>query len=236
MSDVLNAKGLVKEFSRHGFKLGPIDLRMSPGDALALIGHNGAGKSTLFKLITGNLDATTGEVKVLGRRMDPRQFGLKRQIGYLPQDLGLPAWLTPFELLDYARALYGVERSRVEEALEVWDCSSFAYKPIKSCSHGMQKRVGLGLAFLHRPRLILLDEPFSGLDFQHMKTLQNKFQEMVKDQAAIILCTHIAPYAAKLCNQGVLLSKGHLTPFADWPTADAAMRVTMMEDGFEESR
>lgn len=232
MTNLLDVKHLVKDFGNQQFCLGPISLALASGETLTILGKNGAGKSTFFKLVTGNLDPTGGEVNLFGQAMNPENFALKRRIGYLPQDLGLPRWVTGREILSYGCKLYGLASQVVTEQLGFWDCLAFADRPIASCSHGMQKRIGLGLAHIHNPDFLILDEPFSGLDLLHIANLKAKIRQRQAEGKATILCTHIAPYAAELAERAVLLVSGGVQELSDWPHLDPAARIATMESAF----
>ena len=227
-------ESLEKEYRASGFKVGPINYTLQKGESLALFGPNGAGKSTLFQMITGNLDPTCGAVHLFGEKMATERFDLKKRVGYMPQHLGLPQWVTGEEILSYGAHLYELpnEKKLVAENLSYWDIDGFKHRPIGSCSHGMQKRVSLALATIHTPELLILDEPFSGLDVFHMKALDNLLLERNKKGLTTILCTHIAPYAARLCSSAAILQKGKLEVLKDFKAADAENRVMLVESRF----
>jgi len=229
----LELKDLVKRRDE-AFTLGPVNISLAAGQTAALFGRNGAGKSTLFQLTTGNLDATSGEVWFLGQRLVPEAFALKRRIGYLPQHLTLPRWVTGSEILAYAATLYEFQdrKTAVQEALAYWDCLSYKDTPLASLSHGMQKRVGLALATLHRPPCLILDEPFSGLDIYHIRALEDHIEERHRSGLITILSTHTVSHAAKLCSTAFVLKAGVLTPMDAWPSLDFMGRVEAVEKTF----
>ena len=213
-----------------GFSLGPIDLAVDAGETLAILGENGAGKSTLFNLMTANLDKDSGEIILRGERLTPENFIAKRGFGYLPQKLYFPPWVSGEELLRYAQSLYG--KGNVEQSLSYWDCASYRRLPLASCSHGMQKRVGLALATLHCPPLLLLDEPFSGLDVSHTRALETLLQDRCQQGHSNIISTHILPYVAKLCHRVVILQKGILRNINNWQETSYIPRIETLEKEF----
>ncbi|WP_141735374.1 ABC transporter ATP-binding protein [Oligoflexus tunisiensis] len=229
----LEINSLSKTFAQSQFRLGPLNLHMDEGDSLALFGKNGAGKSTLFHLITGHLRPDEGRIQVFGETMKVDAFALKRRMGYLPQNLDLPRWVSGFDIITYAMKLHGIqplaaERDRV---LEYWDCTSFAHKPLAACSYGMQKRIALALSSLHKPDLLILDEPFSGLDLIHTRALENLLEGRRGRQLTII-STHVAAYAAKLSNKAAIMSEGQLRDLERWSQADFMARIALMEEQF----
>ena len=216
------AKDLTQVFGE-GFKLGPLDFELDGGSTVGIVGHNGAGKTTLFELLTGNRYPTSGKLTLSGKKLGPDRTDLKRQIGYLPQNLSFPKWVSPYDLLDYTSRLHGLpaREDRLQSALETWQCTSYAHKPLASCSHGMQKRAALAVATIHNPAFLVLDEPFSGLDISHIKSLTDLIRERNEQGLATILSTHMLLYVAKLCNAAYLVHHGSLQRVQPW--ADLAM-------------
>lgn len=224
----LKVSDLKKDFSK--FKFGPVNLKISAGECVALLGHNGAGKSTFFQMITGQLDPTEGLIEVLRKKLLPETYEIKKKLGYLPQHLDLPDWVSGEEILSYGAKLYQLPDEVVTNSIKYWEIESYANLPLASCSHGMRKRVGLALANLHQPEFLILDEPFSGLDIAHIKNLSNLILKRKKESRTTILCTHVIPYAAKLCERALLIEAGKITEMADWPGAGFEQRIKIAED------
>ncbi|HYX33031.1 MAG TPA: ABC transporter ATP-binding protein [Oligoflexus sp.] len=229
----LEIASLSKTFAQSQFRLGPMNLQMHEGDSLALFGKNGAGKSTLFHLITGHLRPDEGRIQVFGETMKVDAFALKRRMGYLPQNLDLPRWVSGFDIITYAMKLHGMQplAATRDRILEYWDCTSFAHKPLAACSYGMQKRIALALASMHKPDLLILDEPFSGLDLFHIRALENLLEERRGRQLTIV-STHVAAYAAKLSNRAATMREGQVAELQRWPEADFMARIRLMEEQF----
>lgn len=234
MQDIIVIDQLVKSYPGSTYRLGPFSVSLKQGETMALLGKNGAGKSTLFQLITGNSDATNGTVTFQGERMRPDRFLLKRKMGYLPQHLELPRWVTGKEILTYATALYQLPdpEKLVEQTLEFWDCVDFQHKPLQACSHGMQKRIALALATMHNPDFLILDEPFSGLDLFHIKALTDILESRRQQQQASILSTHVSHYAARLCDRAMVLQNGQASFLSGWETANTMERIQLVENHF----
>jgi ABC-type multidrug transport system ATPase subunit len=236
---ILEAVNLSKSYGT-AYQLGPLDLTLTAGETVALMGPNGAGKTTLFQLLTGMTDASTGEIRLLGKRLTPDTPLVKRLVGYLPQNHYLPRWVSGIDILNYGASLYGFTDgpARVKKAMQYWDCASYAHKPLASCSHGMKKRVALALAILHDPVALFLDEPYSGLDLYHIKSLDEVILARQKAGQVTILSTHVAPYAARLCNRALVLKKGQLTTLApgdqthSWTKANLLTRIEMIASAF----
>ena len=216
------------------YQLGPVDLHLAAGETVGVVGRNGAGKSTLFQLLTGNLDASGGEVHVDGHRLTPDTPHIKRFIGYLPQDPVLPRWATGREVLAYAARLYELPdiAKRVPAAEAYWDCGSFRQKPLSTLSYGMQKRVALALATLHEPRLLILDEPFSGLDLNHIKALEELLTARGSKGLTTVLSTHVTAFCARLCSRVWSIQDGRLESIEPWQSLDQVPREQAIEARF----
>lgn len=232
--DLVVVKDLEITYPASNFKLGPLQLAIPQGRIVAVLGQNGAGKSTLFQMLTGNLRPQSGTIHMTEQLVAFDRPEIKRKIGYLPQALQLPSWINGSEILSYAIRLYELDEpeKRRLEALRYWDCEHFAHKPLAACSHGMQKRVGLALATIHDPKLLILDEPFSGLDLYHIRSLQSLLMKRRQEGKATVLSTHIAPYAAQLCDSVILIQSGKIHQLERWNSADLMQRVGLIEEFF----
>lgn len=233
LTDVLTVERLSKEFPSE-FVLGPLSFEVKPGETIAILGKNGAGKTTLFQLVTGNMDPTAGSIKVLGKKLTPDSYQLKRKVGYLPQKFPFAPWVSPYEVLRYGEALLGLGMSRneMENQLLYWDCTDFASRPFSLCSHGMKKRVGLALATIHSPELLVLDEPFSGLDLYHIKALERLITQRKGEGKTTILSTHIAQYVAMLCERVLVLDNGQIETLTPWIDLSLVDRIQKIEEYF----
>ncbi len=233
-SALLSVNAVVKSFADgDGFQLGPVTFAVGSGETIALLGKNGAGKTTLFQVLTGNLDATDGEVRVAQEKLTPDRPDVKRRVGYLPQNPALPRWVSGVELLRYAAALHGLkDQRRVDDSLQYWDAASYAKKPIATLSYGMQKRLGLALACLHDPEVLILDEPFSGLDLFHIKALDDELARRGKAQRATVVSTHEAASAARSCSRALILDAGKLTELPGFSAANLVGRIEQIEEAF----
>lgn len=208
------------------FKLGPIDLELQGGTSLAVVGPNGSGKSTLFQILTGNLHATAGKVMLSGHLISES----RKSIGYLPQHNLLPLWATPDELCRYSAGILASGTGAANNALTYWDCLEFSHRPIGMLSSGMRKRVGLAIATLHNPRLLVLDEPFEALDLGHIAALRQEIQRRSAAGDITIFATHIASFAAELGTAGYFVHNGTGT-LIPWPESKSA-REEFLEQKF----
>ena len=228
---MLEISELTKRYDS-GFTLGPISVSVPIGRTVAVFGRNGAGKSTMFGLITGNHDRTSGDVKINGQKMSPDAVALKRETGYLPQESDLPAWVTPREVLTWAAKLHDLPEKIVDDNLIYWDAQSWAHRPLSACSHGMQKRIGLALATMHDPSLLILDEAFNALDILHTRALELLIRGRANRGKTTLISTHTPLLAAALCEDAWILENGKLKVLNEWSGLDLASRGQLIERQF----
>lgn len=226
-SVIMNLAGV--ELNYPSFHLGPIDLSIHSCSVMALMGKNGSGKTTLLRLLTGSIDPTCGSITFMSKPFRPESYLLKRSLGYLPQTSILPKWSTATEILSYALRLSQDNTSKISSFLKYWQIDSYTDLPMGACSGGMQKRVALCLATITDPELLVLDEPFSGLDLYHIKALKDIIQQRTEQHKATLICTHMAPYAATLCNELVVMKDGRITQINSWKDQDYDTRINQVE-------
>jgi ABC-2 type transport system ATP-binding protein len=181
-----------------------------------LLGPNGAGKTTLLRILATALPPTTGTLALLG--LDPKvpaqQTRIRRHLGYLPQELGFPRGFTAFEFVDYVAVLKewthpGARHEEVARVLDAVDLTDSAAKRIRALSGGQRRRLGLAQALLGAPKILVLDEPTTGLDPEQRATLRAVMAEVARD-AVVVLSTHQTEDLAALCERVVLLDGGRI--------------------------
>jgi ABC-type multidrug transport system ATPase subunit len=229
----MQVENLTKTYGT-GFTLGPVSCSFDPGQTVGILGKNGAGKSTFFELLTGNMDATTGSITMSQGRLTPDRPDLKRLIGYLPQNPVLPKWVTANEILSYSALLHELSDSveKVKDSKLYWDCEGYASKPIATLSYGMQKRVGLALATLHNPDILILDEPHSGLDLFHVRALDEAIQDRKKQGKTTIISTHVSSFAAAMCDRLHMIDRGELKLLDGWQQLSFMDRMAAIDVAF----
>jgi len=209
---LIEARGLSRRYGP-ATAVSALDLTLRKGEVLGLLGPNGAGKSTTMKMLTGNLAPSEGEVFIRGVNLadDPR--AAKRHLGYLPEQPPVYPELTVREYLDFCAGLHGVARSDRAEALAsaMRDCGllQVANRLIGNLSKGYQQRVGLAQAIIHRPDVVILDEPTVGLDPAQIREIRNLIKELGQ-QHSVILSSHILPEIQSVCSRVVIIQKGTL--------------------------
>ena len=183
------------------------------GGIYSLLGLNGAGKSTILNIIAGYRRPTSGSVRICGYEMTTEPLEAKQHIGILYEQNPLYSAMTVRDFLLFTLQMRGIPvhrfSSALEEVLEFTDLQEVFRKPIKTLSKGYRQRVGLAQAIIHRPKLILLDEPVSGLDAVQTADFEKKILTLSL-QSAVILCTHQLDIAERLCSRHILLHKGRI--------------------------
>ena len=189
-------------------------LTVEPGEVYGFLGHNGAGKSTLIKCITGIQTITDGTIKVFGRdiKVDPK--GVKRLIGYVPDNHAVYEGLTGREYVNYIADLYLVSteerKARLEEFAEKFKISQALDKPIKDYSHGMKQKITIIAALIHNPKVWILDEPLTGLDPTSIFQVKECMKEHAKKGNIVFFSSHIIDVVERICDRIAIMKKGHI--------------------------
>ncbi|NTV74829.1 MAG: ABC transporter ATP-binding protein [Holophaga sp.] len=197
--------------------LDAVDLAVEPGAFLALLGPNGAGKSTLINILSGRCDQDRGTVRVAGRTLDASDPALRTLIGIVPQEIRFDYVFTVEEILRMERGFYGLrpDPARLDFLLERLSLASRRKEKVRSLSGGMQRRLMIARALVHRPRLLLLDEPTAGVDLNLRHDLYGFLRELNAEGLTILLTTHYLEEAEQLCDRIVVLDEGRIV--ADEP-------------------
>ncbi len=222
----VQVSGLRKTYAGKVEALRGIDLRIRRGEIFGLIGPNGAGKSTLIRTLVGALRPTEGSVAVLG--LDPLadRWELRRRIGYMPQEPALYEDLSARRNIEFFAAAHPVEglRDLVADALELVDLVDRAQDPVRTLSGGMKQRVSLACALAHRPDLLFLDEPTSGVDPELRASFWASFRDLARRGVTVIVSTHQMPEALE-CDRVAVLRQGRVLVSED-PRVLAASGTT----------
>src|SRR5574340_188804 len=191
-----------------------IDLKVSAGQFFGFLGPNGAGKSTTIKMLTGLLSPTSGRMELLGIDFERNPVAVKRQIGVVPEGMGLFERLTGPEYLRFVGRMYGLDRAttekRSEELLEFMQLADREKTLIADYSHGMQKKLALAAAVIHGPRILFLDEPFEGVDALAAGALKALLGRMTERGVTIFLTSHVLEIVERLCSHVAIIHKGRL--------------------------
>jgi ABC-2 type transport system ATP-binding protein len=191
-----------------------VNFSVGPGEILVYVGPNGSGKSTTVKMITGLLEPSAGQVLFNGRNVRDDLVGFKRRIGYVPEEPYLYAHLSGLEYLTLVGRLRGMEAAglerKAEALLTLFDLRESRYSPLTSYSKGMRQRVLIAAALLDDPELIILDEPFSGLDVSAALLFRQLLQDLAAEGRMILFSSHVLEVVEKLCSRVLILYKGNV--------------------------
>ena len=191
---------------------------VNAGELCAFIGHNGAGKTTTLKCVAGILGFEGGHIRVDGVSPEEDALEVKRRIAYIPDNPDLYDFMTGMQYLNFIGDIFGVPQDVREERIRKYSdalalTDGEIGSMISSYSHGMKQKLALISAFLHDPKLILLDEPFVGLDPKASHVLKEIMKEFCREGGAILFSTHILEVAEKLCDKVVIIKGGRLVAF-----------------------
>ncbi|MCL2378433.1 MAG: ABC transporter ATP-binding protein [Defluviitaleaceae bacterium] len=210
---IASMTNIVKRYGRHT-ALDHMNMTISKGEVLGLLGPNGAGKSTSIRVLTGLTSADAGDTTLFGQKMRGHVADIKRRIGIVPQDLALYETLSAMDNLTYFGRLYGVAggmlKSRVWEVLDVLGLSDVAKKSPKKFSGGMKRRLNIGCAVIHKPELLILDEPTVGIDPQSRNHILDFIDEMGRQGTTILYTSHYMEEVARLCSRILIMDAGRV--------------------------
>ncbi len=210
---VLQTEDLRKQFGGPGgiVAVDRIDLSVRRGEVFGFLGPNGAGKTTAIGMLLGLLQPTSGRVELFGQPVTPRHVAALRQVGSL---VGAPAMIPGFTALQNLHVLAGlhpdVDERRVDEVLEIVGLAEAANRRVKGFSLGMKQRLGLAVALLHRPELLILDEPTNGLDPAGMREIRELLQTLAGAGATVFLSSHLLHEVEQVCDRVAILNRGRV--------------------------
>ena len=210
-----------------------ISLAVNSGEIYGFIGHNGAGKSTTIKAIVGILSVREGDVKVCGKSVRTSLRECQQVTGYLPDNPDIYEFMTGIEYINFVCDIFSVsseERTeRVRKYADAFEITQNLGDLISSYSHGMKQKVALIAAFAHQPKLLVLDEPFVGLDPMASATLKKCMRELCEEGSAIFFSTHVLDVAEKLCDKIGMIDHGNMVLNG---TVEELTRDSSLEDAF----
>ncbi|MBQ2546252.1 MAG: ABC transporter ATP-binding protein [Clostridia bacterium] len=191
-----------------------LSIHISPGEICGFIGHNGAGKTTTLKCIAGILSFDSGEITVNGNSVRTDPMKTKRDIAYIPDNPDLYDYMTGIRFLNFVGDIFGVPADVRQEKIrtlgDTFDLTKDLAQPISAYSHGMKQKLAVISAWLHDPKLILMDEPFVGLDPKASHLLKELMREHCDRGGAIFFSTHVLEVAEKLCDEVAIIKSGRL--------------------------
>ena len=191
-----------------------LTLHIAPGEIYGFIGHNGAGKTTTLKSVAGILNFDSGEILIGGKSVKNDPLACKKQIAYIPDNPDLYEFMTGFGYLNFIADIFGVSaaerKSRIERYADIFELTKDLNQSIAAYSHGMKQKLAIISAWIHEPKLIIMDEPFVGLDPKASHLLKGMMREVCNGGGAIFFSTHVLEVAEKLCDKVAIIKAGSL--------------------------
>ncbi len=191
-----------------------LSLHISPGEIYGFIGHNGAGKTTTLKSVVGILQFEKGEIYVDGKSIKTNPLECKREIAYIPDNPDLYDYMTGIKYLNFIADIFGIKpdvrMEKIRKYAELLVLTDDLAQPISAYSHGMKQKLAIISAWLHDPRLVIMDEPFVGLDPVASHQLKGMMREICQNGGAIFFSTHVLEVAEKLCDKVAIIKGGRL--------------------------
>lgn len=207
---MIQAVGLTKNYGPRR-AIEDLNFKIQQGEIVGFLGPNGAGKTTTMRILTGYMPPSSGTATIAGFDVLNESLEVRRRVGYLPETVPLYPDMTVFEYLKFMANLRHLPNAEdaVDEALELVGMSERADGYISNLSKGMRQRVGLAQALLHKPEVLILDEPTIGLDPAQVVEVRNLIKEIGKERT-VLLSTHILPEAQQVCDRVLIINKGHI--------------------------
>ena len=210
-----------------------LSLHIAPGEIYGFIGHNGAGKTTTIKSCCGILKFDSGEIRIDGVSMKEKPLECKSKLAYIPDNPDLYDFMTGIQYLNFVADVFGVSaderQKKVHELAEAFEITDNLAEAISSYSHGMKQKLAIISALLHSPKLVIMDEPFVGLDPKASHLLKQLMREICDNGGAIFFSTHVLEVAEKLCDKIAIIKNGKLIKSG---TIEEVKGDTSLEDVF----
>ena len=191
-----------------------LTLHIAPGEIYGFIGHNGAGKTTTLKSVVGILQFDEGEILINGKSIRTAPLDCKRDIAYIPDNPDLYDYMSGIKYLNFIADIFKVSvtdrKERIRKYSELFELTADLAQPIAAYSHGMKQKLAIIAAWLHSPKLIIMDEPFVGLDPKASHLLKGMMREVCDEGGAIFFSTHVLEVAEKLCDKVAIIKGGRL--------------------------
>lgn len=210
---MLNIEHLTKAYGEKK-AVDNLSLHIAPGEIYGFIGHNGAGKTTTLKSVVGILQFDAGEITIDGISIKENPLECKRRFAYIPDNPDLYDYMTGIKYLNFIADIFGVSanerQARIRKYADAFELTADLAQPIAAYSHGMKQKLAIIAAWLHEPKLILMDEPFVGLDPKASHLLKKMMRQVCNEGGAIFFSTHVLEVAEKLCDKVAIIKNGKL--------------------------
>jgi ABC-2 type transport system ATP-binding protein len=206
--------GLKKSYKRGSKALDGLDMSVEHGTIMGFVGPNGAGKSTTINIIAGIVKKDEGDVRLLGEKINPSDHKYKRNVGFVLETPHYIDKLTAREYLQFAATMYGIgsreAEKRIDELLDFLDLEGKKKERIESYSAGMKKKMSLAAAIVHRPQILVLDEPLEAIDPVSAKIIKDNLKLMVRHGVTVLMSSHVLDTVEKFCDEIAIINKGKI--------------------------
>ena len=213
---MLNIKHLTKTYGEKK-AVDDLSLHILPGEIYGFIGHNGAGKTTTLKACCGILQFDSGDITIDGISVKENPIGCKRNLAYIPDNPDLYEFMTGIQYLNFISDIFAVgaadRKYRIRHFADAFELTADLAQPISAYSHGMKQKLAIISALVHEPKLIIMDEPFVGLDPKASHLLKSIMRDLCNKGSAIFFSTHVLEVAEKLCDKVAIIKNGKLIKF-----------------------
>ncbi|HAY73701.1 MAG TPA: ABC transporter ATP-binding protein [Ruminococcaceae bacterium] len=210
---MLRIEHLTKKYGEHK-AVDNLSLHIAPGEIYGFIGHNGAGKTTTLKSVVGILQFDEGEIYVNGTSVKSDPLKCKKELAYIPDNPDIYEFMTGIKYLNFVGDVFGVgaddRQEKIRKYADMFELTADLAQPISTYSHGMKQKLAIISAWIHSPKLIIMDEPFVGLDPKAAHLLKGMMREVCDNGGAIFFSTHVLEVAEKLCDKIAIIKEGKL--------------------------
>lgn len=231
---MLRIEHLTKEYGEKK-AVDDLSLHILPGEIYGFIGHNGAGKTTTLKSVVGILQFDKGEIYINGKSIKDKPLECKKKLAYIPDNPDLYEFMTGIKYLNFIADVFGVDEKirheRIKKYGDLFEITNDLGQPIAAYSHGMKQKLAIISAWIHEPELIIMDEPFVGLDPKASHILKEMMKEICENGGAIFFSTHVLEVAEKLCDKVAIIKGGKLIRYG---TMEEVKGDDSLEDVFLE--
>lgn len=234
---MIEIKNVSKTYNGTKKALNDVNLTISSGEIFAFIGHNGAGKTTMIKSIVGILEFEEGDILIDGKSIKEDPIGCKLEMAYVPDNPDLYENMRAIDFINFICDMYDIDaderKKNIEKYAKMFELENKLTDDISSYSHGMKQKVALIAALAHNPKVLIMDEPFVGLDPQAVYDMKELMKKMVKEGKTIFFSTHILDVAEKLCDHVAIIKSGQIVKTGKMKDikGDASLEQVFLELG-----
>lgn len=211
---MIEIKNVCKSYNGKTKAIDDVSFNVNDGEIFAFIGHNGAGKTTMIKSIVGIIDFDSGDIVINGKSIRDEAESCKKEMAYVPDNPDLYENMKAISFINFVCDIYGVDsdtrKKNIDMYSDMFEIKEHLYEDISSFSHGMKQKVALIAALCHNPKVLIMDEPFVGLDPKAVFDMKKIMKEMAKDGKIVFFSTHILDVAEKLCDRVAIIKKGKI--------------------------